>query len=389
MRRAWADAARADEVRHAARGWAHARAIDEKTRTAIEAAYPSSRIELHKAWTVFIFLLTCVALGGIFAGAFQSFREFQAPVTVYAILLLIATEILRGSRIAGSGADAATSFLGVSFLLFAIGISLDKVQVGSEPMLTLLLAASAVIGALAAWRWGYPFYAAAGAVAGYVLLGRGALARASWLVVAALVMGLTWKLRDRASIAPPHRRSLAAVFVVSAAAAYTALNLFSLNMRVIERIRLPSLRWGIEGMPVTSWLRFVSIAATAIFPFLFLAWGIRARRRLLIAIGLAAAALSVATWRYYAPIGPRWAYLTACGAIMIGVALWANRRLRDAPGGVWRGLTASPLYSVDDGGISPLGALGARLAATAPEPERPGFTGGGGEFGGGGASGNY
>jgi len=53
-------------------------------------------------------------------------------------------------------------------------------------------------------------------------------------------------------------------------------------------------------------------------------------------------------------------------------------------------LAASPLYSADDAGISPLGALGAHIAGpAAPEPERPGFTGGGGEFGGGGASGQY
>ena len=124
----------------------------------------------------------------------------------------------------------------------------------------------------------------------------------------------------------------------------------------------------------------------------FLLWGFRSRRRLLHRDRLVSAVLSAATFRHYVPIGPRWAWLTVCGAVLIAAALWAHRRLRDAAGGAWRGLTASPLYSADDAGISPLGALGAHIAgppAPAPEPERPGFTGGGGEFGGGGASGQY
>jgi hypothetical protein len=143
-------------------------------------------------------------------------------------------------------------------------------------------------------------------------------------------------------------------------------------------------------VPLPTPLRAAAALATAAFPVFFLAWGLRSRRRLLIAIGLVSAVLTAATFRHYVPIGPRWAWLTACGVVLIASALWAHRRLRDAAGGTWRGLTASPLYSADDAGISPLGALGAHIAGpAAPEPERPGFTGGGGEFGGGGASGQY
>jgi MFS family permease len=390
MKRAWADATRAEEVRQAARGWKHAKAIDEPALRAIEAAYPSSRVELHKAWKVFVFLLACVALGGIFAGAFQSFGDLKAPVTTYAVVLLIATEVIRGSRISGSGADAATSFLGVSFLLGAVALFLDKAQVGPQGMLEILLAAATVVGALAAWRWGFPFYAAAGGIAAYILLGRIAWARTAWLVVAILAIALTWRLRDRPSFAPPHRRSLESVFAVSAAALYAAINLFSVDQRGIERIRFPWLRSTPEMPPVSPGIRFIAIAATALFPVVFFAWGVRARRRLLIVIGLVAAALSAATWRYYVPIGPRWSWLTACGAVLIGAALWAHRRLRDSPHGAWRGLTAAPLYTGPDEGISPLGALGAQVVTPShPEPDRSGFTGGGGSYGGGGATSDF
>ena len=390
MRRAWADATRADEVREAARGWKHAKAIDEPTLNAIEAAYPASRVELHKAWKVFVFLLACVALGGIFAGAFQSFGDIKIPVTIYAVLLLIATEVIRGTRMSDSGADAATSFLGVSFLLGAVGVNLDTATLGPNELLTILLAAATAVGALAAWRWGFPFYAAAGAVAAYILLGRMDWARTAWLVIAVLLMALTWRRRDRVSLAPPHRTSLASFFAVSAAAAYTAINLYSVDERFIERIRFPWLRSNLELPPVLPAIRLVAIAATALFPVVFLVWGVRTRRRLLLVIGLVAAALSAATWRYYVPIGPRWLWLTACGAVLIGAALWTHRRLRDSPGGAWRGLTAAPLYTGPDEGISPLGALGAQIVTPShPQPERSGFTGGGGSYGGGGATSDF
>ena len=395
MKRAWAEAARAEEVRSAARGWAHAKAIDAGTLSAIEAAYPETRITLHTVWRVLIFLLGCVALGALFGGVFYTIRSIESirwATAVSAAVLVGVTEALRGSRISGTGADAATSFVGFSFLLTSVVLFLT---VESEPSWATLLAFATAAGALAAWRWGFWFYAMAGAACGFVLVGRMPYARLTWIVLSVLLMALIGPRLDRAAIAPPHRRSLAAVFVVSAAALYMAVNLFALDHGFVEWIRFERIRAEqFAGrpaiLPAAASLRTAAALATAAFPVAFLLWGIRARRRLLLAIGIVSAVLSASTFRYYFSIGPRWAWLTACGAILIAAALWAHRRLRDSAGGAWRGLTASPLYSADDAGISPLGALGAHAAGpAAPEPERPGFTGGGGEFGGGGASGQY
>jgi len=389
VKRAWAEAARAEQVRAAARGWEHAKAIDTGTLSAIEAAYPETRMTLHPAWRVLIFLLGSVTVGALFAGIFHStgaFEDFRWPAAVSAAALIVATEILRGSRLSGTGADAATSFQALVFLLIAVALFLT---VGSESSLTLLIAIACAAAGLAAWRWGFWFYALAAAVSAFVLVGRMPWARPAWMVLAVMLLVLIYPRLDRASIAPPHRRSLAAIFVVSAAALYTAVNLYAYDRWFIEMIRVPGLR-GIAEVPLPTPLRAAAALATAAFPVFFLAWGLRSRRRLLIAIGLVSAVLTAATFRHYVPIGPRWAWLTACGVVLIASALWAHRRLRDAAGGTWRGLTASPLYSADDAGISPLGALGAHIAGpAAPEPERPGFTGGGGEFGGGGASGQY
>ena len=391
MKRAWADAERVEEVRHAARGWAHAKAIDPPTLAAIEAAYPETRLTLHPVWRVLIFLLGNVAIGAFFGGAAMALRAmeaFQWPALIFALVLAGATEFLRGSRLSGTGADAATSFQALVFLMVAAALILE---VRGDAGLTIMLAIATAAAALAAWRWGFWFYALSAAVSGYLLVGRMPFARPVWIVVAAIVMALIYRARDRASIAPPHRRSLAAVFAASAAALYTAVNLFALDFAFVERIQRPSLHTHGEAIAVPGAIRFAAMLATAAFPVIFVLWGIRTRRRLLIGVGLVSAVLSASTFRYYVPIGPRWAWLTACGAVLVAGARWANRRLRDAAGGAWRGLTAAPLYSVETAGISPLGAIvGAHVATPAsPEPERSGFSGGGGGFGGGGASNEY
>ncbi len=390
MRRAWTATSRAAEVRGAARGWADAKAIDAPTLVAIESVYPDSRIALHRVWRVLVFLVACVAIFALHFGVFQKNLDGLGSTTAAAAALMLATEWLRGSRASGTGADAATSFLAWMFaLIAAFALFDDEWKIGNDTSLNLLLGVSFVLAALFAWRWGFWAFAAVSAASAFLLAARLPAGRATWAVLSLVLRAGTDRIRDRASIAPPHRRSLAAVFVVSAAALYGAVNLYAMDHFWIEAIRVLFHRPP-EPPPLPPALRLLASLATAAFPVIFFAWGIRRRRRLLLVIAIASAALSVMTWRHYVPIGPRWAWLTACGAILIAAALWAHRRLRDADGGSWRGLTASPLYSADEAGISPLGALGAHIAGpAAPKPERPGFTGGGGEFGGGGASGNY
>jgi len=392
MRKAWAAVARAEAVRHAARGWKGAGAIDAAALAAIHAEYPDPRIALHRAWRVLVFVLVSIAIGAVFFGVFQGENDFLAPCLIAGAALAVVTEVVRGSRLAGTGADAAASLWSIGFLLGAAALFLtDRLHVKNDgAMITRVLWAAAFLGALAAWRWGFWFFAAAGTAALFFAVARQPYPRTAWIVLSLAAMAVTYRRLDRASIAPPHRSALAAVFATSAAALYAATNLFSFDMLAVERIRL-SLSGGARlSAAGTSPVRLVAILATTAFPAAFLAWGIRARRTLLLAIGIVSAALSVATFRHYVPIGPRWAYLTACGVVLVGVALWVHRRLRDAPGGAWQGLTAAPLYSDAEPGVSPLGALGAHLAAPgAPsEPDR-GLSTGGGQFGGGGASGEF
>jgi hypothetical protein len=380
MRSAWRDAERVVEVRDAARDWRKAGAIDDTTLAAIEAEFPSNRIELARAWKVLIFVLVSVAIVGIQFGVFGFDARGSGRFFLYAAILGAVTEALRGSRLAGTGSDAATSFWAVVNLLIAVGVLFDA----DEPTLLSVVACVAFAGA--SWRWGFALYGAFAAAAGFVFLARSPYSRLAWAIAGALFCIAAARLAARASLSPPRRRAFAGVFVVSALAVYGAVNLYSRDERIVEAIGL-----FVEPRRFTapaSGARPVFAAATALLPLVFLAWGFRARRRLILDTGALLAALSVLTFHYYFRFGS--IPITLFGLALIGLALWLNRRLARAPGGELRGFTASPLLSAESEALAPAAALAAASASPAsPRLEEDPFSPGGGRYGGGGASGKF
>ena len=393
MKSAWADLSRIEEVRDAARGWKSARAIDPPTLAAIESAYPDPRLRLHGFWRVLIFVLVSVVVNALVFFVMPGSGRFFGVSLVVGLILAGATEALRGSRYAGTGSDAATSFWAITYLLVAAGDLLFRQRSGSEDApITVLIAIAAAVCALAAWRWGFEFYAVCACAAAYVLVGRFPGARLLWVGLAVAALVLLRRSLDAPSLAPAHRRCMAAAFAVSAVALYVAVNLFSVDHEVVEALEAYGSGLGsVDHVhPARASTRALAAIATGLYPVLFLAWGVRSRRRLVIALGLLATAASAATLRFYVHIAPLWELLAFCGAVLIGAAIAIQRALRSRPGGEWRGLTSEPLYEAERGGISPLAALAAHAAGgTAPAPERQGLETGGGEYGGGGATGRY
>ena len=386
MRVAWVDAERAAEVREAARGWKKAGAIDEATLAAIEAEFPVPHVELAKAWKVLIFVLVSVATLGVHVGVFGSDSRSGSYFFLAAALAGV-TEVLRGSRLAGSGSDAATSFWAVAYLTIGFGMFIEA---GKSPgALTATIAITGLAWAVACWRWGFALYGAFSAMAGFLFLARFPFRRLAWVVVGAALCGICLWLTGRPLLTSPRRRAIAAVFIVSALALYAAINLYSLDRRIVE-ILGEAERWQSHiARSVPSDARIASAVATAIVPIGFIAWGIRARRRLVVDAGAILAALSVLTVEYYVRFGS--VEITVFGLALIGLALWLNRRLRQAPGGEIRGFTASPLLSADSGTLSPAGALAAAAAVpVSPHPsDAADFSAGGGKYGGGGARGKF
>jgi hypothetical protein len=386
MRSAWVEAERAAEVREAARDWKQAGAIDAETLAAIEAEFPVPHVELARAWKVLVFVLVSVAVLGVQVGVFGLDAKGSGSFFIYAAILAAATEVLRGSRLSGTGSDAATSFWAVLMLSVAFGILLEAGK--SRTALTTTFALASLSWAAACWRWGFSLYGAFAAVAGFFAVAFLPFGRVAWgFVGAALSVLSAWLSRQR-YLATPRRRAFAGVFVVSALALYGAINLYSFDRRIVEIFGNWTERRGTWGLPADA--RFASAVATAVVPIAFLAWGLRARRRLVLDTGAVLAALSVLTLEYYVRF--RSLSIIAFGLALIGLALWLNRLLARAPGGEVGGFTASPILSAESEALAPAAALAA-AAAAAPVSPHPSddtdFSAGGGKYGGGGATGSF
>lgn len=388
MKKAWADAARVAEVREAAQSWRDAGAIDDATLETIlsRSAYPESRPELSKAWTVLIFFLVTMAVHTVSFGVFAAFRmESSLVVIFFGAVLATAADFLRGSRFAGNGSDAAVSFWAIAYLLVGFGWWLSEASHDEAATITTILAATVLLFAAACIRWGFAVYGTIAAAAFFGLMGRLPAGRLCWIVGASLLLALAFRNLDRAALAPPHRGAVAGVFAVAAVGLYVALNRVSVDERWVEALlRAPSHAPG----PAHGLLRALSTAATALLPPAFVAWGIRARRTLILDLGLAFAAASLVTLRYYVHLAPLWVLLTLAGAVLVLGALGVNRRLRRSPGGERSGFTADPLFGRRSEGLQAAAVVAGFTPAAAPA-QAGDLTTGGGRFGGGGSSAEF
>jgi hypothetical protein len=173
--------------------------------------------------------------------------------------------------------------------------------------------------------------------------------------------------------------------VTGLVAAYAAVNVYSLDTRLLERLVKPG-----PGLAApSSWQLVPSAVGTALIPLLVLAWGIGSRRTVLVDTGIVLLALSLLTLQHYVAIAPPWALLAGSGAVLVVLALVIERALRRARERQILGFTLDPLFSdprrQDALQAIPVAATLAPAAAELPA-DKPGFAGGGGRFGGGGAA---
>jgi len=152
------------------------------------------------------------------------------------------------------------------------------------------------------------------------------------------------------------------------------------------RYRSPGPFWPMPG------LEPVAIAGTVLAPLVYLALGLRSRRGVFLLTGVATAAASLVTLRYYVHFAPLWVVLAASGLLLIAVALALRRYLDSGPDHERAGFTAEPLF--EDPDRLRLLEAGAAILSLSPEArpadhDAPKFTGGGGSFGGGGSSSDF
>jgi hypothetical protein len=388
-----ARADRAEAVRQAARSWLRAGVVDEAVAKAVDARYPDDRVRVGPVFRALLFLFTVIAVGGLF-GFLSLLFDFNDPdgVAILALLagaaLVAATEVQAGPlRRRQGGTEAASSFLALGFLLAAGGWWIfDSLGVGDRVALSVFsLTAAGLLGA-AAWRWGYPLYAGAATAALLVALLPLPGARLLWIVLPLVSAPGLLALSRSALLPPSHRASLTAVACVALGGLYAAI-----HVDCSEALVLADLVNGTESWFDGDVLLRASAVATGLVPAALLAAGIVRRRYALIVLGTLTSAVSLVTLRYHVHLAPLWLVLAASGALLVAAALALRRYLASGADGERYGFTASPLFT--DLARQRVLEAGVAVLAFSPEArplhEEPRYEGGGGEFGGGGASGSF
>lgn len=392
MRADAAEAERRHEVRGAAAGWLRAGAIDEATRARIVAAFPDDRSRLGPVFRVLVFGFTIVAVNGFFGlfGLAVATAGQSAMITIlllFGLSLVGATEFQMGSlKRAQGGTESATAFLGLCYLIGGLLWLIGEARVGDEALINAGLFVGSVVLALAAYRWGY-VACGIGATAGVLLLAaRGPHGRVLWVVAGVVMAPLLVAATDSIRLPPAHRRCAAAMAVVCLVFLYLAVHVGSWDAGIVEMV---TGHWAFGSRTPTS-VRPLFIAATAFVPLATLAWGISARRPLLIDLGLVGILASIVTLRVYVHVAPLWAALLGGGGVAIGLALAIGRFLDSGARHERFGFTAQPLFGDPEGRSALEVAAGVASFTPGARPvERPGFESGGGRFGGGGATGSY
>jgi hypothetical protein len=388
------DATTADrnlEVREAARNWHRVGAVDESTRDAILALYPDDRARLGPAFRVLVFIFACFALqSGIgIPIAFMSMAGRRSEGGVGALLLVFGISLagltewqLGVGRRSQGGTEAATGFVALGCLLGGVLMLMSQVNLSSRDFATVALAVAAALLAVAAVRWGVPLYAATSATCALGL----AIDRPGSRVVLlfmSLVLGLLSASGARSWHLPPsHRASCRLVLVIALVVLYVVVHVGGWDIGLFEeRSR--------ELVTANASIRPLFVAATAFLPLLVLGLGLIGRWRLLFDLGALLTIASLVTLRYYVHLAPLWVVLTLGGTGAMGVALGLRRWL---DGGAERergGFTAEPLFEDEEKQRILEAAVAVTQVASGPHAKGREFQGGGGSFGGGGASGEF
>lgn len=380
-----AAADRAAQVRRAAAGWRMTGLIGEAGERTVRELFPDDRVRVGTAFRVLLAIFAAVA--GL-AALILAIMVTDGPAVAWVVapILIALTEGLVGSgRRAQGGIEEGISFAAwVAVIVACVWLGDKGFGCREEALVRLALLGAAGAAGLAAWRWGMPLYAAAGAVSLLVLLATFAGGR--WLVLgtAMAVTPLLSHGRSHPRVAPARRECLTALLMVCLAAIFLCVNYYSLDHHWIERAHHDHAADGELGMAIG----LAGVLGTALLPLAVLRRGVVTRDRLLLWFGLAGVAVGAVTLRAYIHLAPLWLLLILAGLAVLGLATLVGRYLESGEGGERSGLTARPLGTATDLGkaLEVAGTVASLTPAAPPASPPSGFEGGGGQFGGGGAS---
>ncbi|TPG62316.1 hypothetical protein [Hymenobacter nivis] len=384
-----------EAVRAAATRWHRRQLLTDAQQVAIEAAYPLDFFRPGWLLRLVLFIFTgigCATATGFLLMATDTLDSQFSIATgsiICAIGSLATLELtIKNTKPYHAGYDNALLYAALLALLF-LGAEALQLLVGTPdlgditdpPMRPLLLFAGALLAA-ATVRYADRGVAAAGFATGLLLLANlvlpYALGRAllPFLLMLAAA-GTGWLVRHLAR-RPDYfyyRTCLQTVKALALATFYLGGNYL-----VVREGNA-----AIGHLPVAPQIPFAPLfyAFTACIPLAYIYYGLRRHDRLVLVAGLLAAAFSVFTLRYYRTLLPPAVAATLAGALLLAAAAAALRYLRTPRHGLTEapGDEAAPLFNLESLAVAQYNAPGPAPAA--------GFSFGGGDSGGGGATGQF
>jgi hypothetical protein len=392
-------------VRRAAGAWRKAGEIDAAAEAAIAALYPDDRVRTSKIFRVLFFVFTWFGYSTAsgFGLAFLAAAGLQWESAGFAFVIaavgagmLGAAEWLTaGMRLRRFGIEEACVWIGLGHL---VGGGLWWLERVLEPGFTFLLIAAcwatAGLATLAVWRWATPGMGIVAAAALFVGLSQAPANHLLYLLLGGLGAWPLGALSVAAHVTPEHRKRFGEAFLVFVLVLYAAIHVLVVEARLFPLMQLSDdglfSNSGAAAGPVSPVAVALSLAAMVVVPAGLLLVGLARRHRAAIVLGLLLAGVSGVTFAQRWGSGPLWLRLIVEGAGLVALALFLRRALSRRVGAEWRGLTARALAE-DRESLQTI-EVAATLAAFSPAARQVragGFEGGGGEFGGGGASAKF
>lgn len=380
----------------AATRWFRRQLLTDTQHQVLQAAYKPDFYRPGLFSRIGLVLFTCVGVAGAAAllalfGATAHIEDFRLLSWAVALGCLGAQELLiRNTRHYRSGADSALLYISLGGLALLLAdwaeswtplSSRYSADFGSTYHTLVLLPLGALL-LLATLRYADRLVAAAtylvllALLANWLLLfpmGR-LLLPFALMLTAAGSHRLLGRLRQRPDY-PYYRSCLLVLEVLTLVTFYLAGNYYIVREGNAE----------ISGLYTSVQVPLAPLfyLFTALIPLAYIMMGLRKPSRLWLLTGLATAAFSVFTLRYYRSVLPPEIAAVLSGLFLLLLAVWAVRYLRPTR----HGLTS--LTDADQSASFNLESLVVAQTVTVPTSPTPGFEFGGGQSGGGGANGIY
>lgn len=396
-------------VRRAASAWRRAGEIDAATEAVIATRYADDRVRTSKVFRVLFFVFTwfgfstAYGFGLAFLSAlgldWSDTAAFASVNMLTGVAMLAAVELLTGvMKLRRFGIEEACVWIGWGYLIGGgLWWLLEGFDAGFRLMLIAGAWAASGLATLIVWRWATPGMGAVAALALFAALSQAPANHLLWLLTAGLLAWPLAALSSATHVSPEHRKRFAEAFVV-----FVAMFYFAVHVGVVEARLFTLARWGddgplgravreaLAGTPVGATAIGLCLAAMLAVPAVLLWLGVRRRFRPALVLGLLAALVTAVSFADRFDLRPVWLALAGGGGVLIALALLARRLFSGRPGSEWSGLTTVALAE-DRESLQTLevAAVLVTLQPAARPAATPGFEGGGGEFGGAGASAKF